>query len=458
MVFYFVQRGETLYTIAKRYQTTVHAIVAANRLEDPNAICPGQALIIPKPGEVPSPAPGGIVHLVRPGETVFHLAAKFATRPQDILLANQIAHPEFILPGQQLVIPEKMEAGEDWPMLGRTPGRSGTSPVVLSGQPQEGWQHTPRKLHGIAPSAPVLRYDRVYAGLGDGYVYSFDRHTGRVKWRFSVGGAAAEKPLDGRPLATPAIFDGLVYLGGPDGAMYAVDAHNGRSIWRVPVADGTLSSPAVMGGLVYAGASDGHVYALEAKTGAVVWKAPAEGPIREPVALGDDHVYAVSQGGLLHAFEVQSGELCWRQELIDLLPPVFAELVVLVGGRAYDPKDGNLVWEVAESGGIPVARIDQVIYPEGTVDLFSGLMKRRRAACETAPPTSVRFAVAAGHLLIGVSEEQAVVAYDLESGRLAWTVSTGDVVAQPPAIGPGQLVLTLRNGAIRSLSLMEQPE
>ena len=49
MVFYFVQRGETLFAIAKRYQTTVHAIVAANRLEDPNAICPGQALIILRP-------------------------------------------------------------------------------------------------------------------------------------------------------------------------------------------------------------------------------------------------------------------------------------------------------------------------------------------------------------------------------------------------------------------------
>lgn len=52
MVFYFVQRGETLVAIARRYKTTVHAIVAANRLEDPNAICPGQALIIPRPGEV----------------------------------------------------------------------------------------------------------------------------------------------------------------------------------------------------------------------------------------------------------------------------------------------------------------------------------------------------------------------------------------------------------------------
>lgn len=95
MVFYFVQRGETLYHIAQRYQTTVHAIVAANRLEDPNAICPGQALMIPKPGEVPSPPPGGIVHLVRPGETIFHLARKFGSTVPEIMRANQVAHPDF---------------------------------------------------------------------------------------------------------------------------------------------------------------------------------------------------------------------------------------------------------------------------------------------------------------------------------------------------------------------------
>lgn len=457
MVFYFVQRGETLYTIAKRYQTTVHAIVAANRLEDPNAICPGQALIIPKPGEVPSPPPGGIVHLVRPGETVFHLEEKFGTAVHEILRANQIAHPEFILPGQQLVIPEQMEVGDDWPMLGRTPGRAGTSPVVLAGQPVDGWTYTPRKLHQVPPSAPVIRYDRVYVGLGDGYVYSIDRNTGRMKWRFSVGGAGALEALAGRPLATPAVFDGLVYMAGADGSVYAVDAYSGGRVWRVATSGCLTSSPAVAGGLVYVGSGDGHVYALEAKTGALAWKQPLGSPVWDPVALGDDYAYAISDTGLLHAFDMYSGEVCWKQAAGTSLPPVFAELVVLVGGRAYDPRGGHLVWEVEAGVGPPVARVDELIYPDGTVDLFSGRIRKgeTEGSAEAVVPkqVSVRHAVAAGPLVLGAGDEDTLVAYYVSSGEPAWSVSVGGPVVQPPAVTSGQVLVTLGTGAMKSFRL-----
>lgn len=457
MVFYFVQRGETLYAIAQRYQTTVHAIVAANRLEDPNAICPGQALIIPKPGEVPSPPPGGIVHLVRPGETVFHLAAKFGTTAHEILRANQVAHPEFILPGQQLVIPEPMEVGDDWPMLGRTPGRSGTSPVVLAGEPVMGWTYTPRKLQRVVPSAPVIRYDRVYAGLGDGYVYSIDRHSGRMKWRFSVGGPAAAEALGGRPLATPAVFDGLVYLGGTDGVIYALDAYTGGLIWRVAAAGPVLSSPAVAGGLVYVGSGDGYVYGLEAKTGALVWKQPVGTPIRQAVALGDDHLYAISENGLLHAFDHQTGEVCWKQEVGTARPPVFAELVVIVGGRAYDPRNGHLVWEVATEEATPVARVDQVIYPGYTVDLFSGAKcgdpGEAPTECATEPVAPLSHVVATGPLLLGVTADGMLVARQVGSPADVWSVALGGPVHQPPAVANGQVVVTSARGIVKSLKL-----
>ncbi|HYG59036.1 MAG TPA: PQQ-binding-like beta-propeller repeat protein, partial [Symbiobacteriaceae bacterium] len=373
MVFYFVQRGETLYAIAKRYQTTVHAIVVANRLEDPNAICPGQALVIPRPGEVPSPPPGGIVHLVRAGETVFQLAAKFGTTPNEILQANQIAHPEFILPGQQLVIPERMEAGDDWPMFGRTPGRSGSSPVELQGAPADGWRFTPATNLGVRPSAPVVRYDRVYVGLGDGQFYSLCRHTGRTKWQVPSGLTAPQTP-GGHPLATPAVFDGLVYLCGPEGTAFAVDAYTGQHIWKTATGGPLTASPTVSGGVVYLGAWDEHLYALEAKTGALVWKRHIGTPVIDPVAVGDDHVYAVGADGVLLALDAQTGDLVWQAPGAGSGAPVFAEVVVILAGRAYDPRNGQVVWEVEAGPARPVVRLDQIIYPGGSVDLFTGAL------------------------------------------------------------------------------------
>lgn len=462
MVFYFVQRGETLYSIAKRYQTTVHAIVAANCLEDPNAICPGQALIIPRPGEVPSPPPGGIVHLVRPGETVFHLATKFGTSPQDILRSNQVAHPEFILPGQQLVIPEPSEVGEDWPMLGRTAGRAGITPVSLTGIPLPGWAYTPRKNLGASPSAPVLRYDRVFVGLGDGYYYSLDRKSGRVKWRIPTGGARAIAHIGEHPLATPAIFEGLAYLCGPDGTIYAVDAYTGHQIWKVSVGGPIVSSPAAAGGVVYLGCCDEHLYALEAKTGAIVWKRHVGAPLFHSLAAGDDHVFAVTPTGQLWAVDAQTGETCWTVAAEADQPPVFAEVVVVVGGRAYDPRNGQAVWEIDCNGTRPVVRVDQLLYPGGAVDLFTGSLRWARQETSTAvtgrvhvpaPEIPMNNHVATATLVLGVGADQRLYAWDVTSGTTAWTVDLPAPSGQPPAVGAGQIFLALEDGSLCTFRL-----
>jgi lipoprotein NlpD len=53
-----VERGDTLSGIARRYGTTVDAIVAANALENPNALSIGQVLLVlPGAGGVAEPAP-----------------------------------------------------------------------------------------------------------------------------------------------------------------------------------------------------------------------------------------------------------------------------------------------------------------------------------------------------------------------------------------------------------------
>ena len=46
-IIYVVQPGDTLYDLARRFGTTVDAIVAANDIQDPNLIYVGQMLRIP---------------------------------------------------------------------------------------------------------------------------------------------------------------------------------------------------------------------------------------------------------------------------------------------------------------------------------------------------------------------------------------------------------------------------
>ena len=55
---YVVQRGDNLYAIALRYGTTSSALVAHNGLANPNAITPGQTLVVFGDGPLPAPRSG----------------------------------------------------------------------------------------------------------------------------------------------------------------------------------------------------------------------------------------------------------------------------------------------------------------------------------------------------------------------------------------------------------------
>jgi LysM repeat protein len=107
---YVVQPGDTLYSIALRYGVSVQAIMAANNLPNSNCIYAGQQLVIPCPGvPVPTPTPGGpwpqpTIYVVKPGDTLYSLARRFGTTVQRIAQDNHIMNPNCIYVGQRLVI------------------------------------------------------------------------------------------------------------------------------------------------------------------------------------------------------------------------------------------------------------------------------------------------------------------------------------------------------------------
>jgi LysM repeat protein len=104
-VVHVVQRGETLYSIARRYGVSVEAICVANAIADPSRIYVGQQLVIPVSGGAPAPAPGGGTHVVRQGENLYRIALRYGTTVTALAQANAIADPSQIRVGQTLIIP-----------------------------------------------------------------------------------------------------------------------------------------------------------------------------------------------------------------------------------------------------------------------------------------------------------------------------------------------------------------
>jgi LysM repeat protein len=101
--YYTVRRGDTMYSIARRYGTTVQAIAQANGIVNPSRIYVGQVLCIPS-APVPPP-PSGVYYTVQRGDNLFRIARRFGTTVWAIAVANNISNPSLIYRGQVLFIP-----------------------------------------------------------------------------------------------------------------------------------------------------------------------------------------------------------------------------------------------------------------------------------------------------------------------------------------------------------------
>lgn len=119
---YTVAPGDTLSSIARRFEVNTVAIIEANGLLDPNSLIVGQEILIPGyqapagegSGQAASgpttsagtPAAGGeVIHVVRQGEGLLQIAQQYGVDPAAIAQANNISDRNLLQVGQRLVIP-----------------------------------------------------------------------------------------------------------------------------------------------------------------------------------------------------------------------------------------------------------------------------------------------------------------------------------------------------------------
>lgn len=94
---YIIKKGDTLYSIGRKFNSDAGLIAALNDIKNPHLIKPDQTIQVPRMLE--------LTHMVTPGETILSIAGVYGILPQQIIFANDIWFPNKLAQGTILDIP-----------------------------------------------------------------------------------------------------------------------------------------------------------------------------------------------------------------------------------------------------------------------------------------------------------------------------------------------------------------
>jgi LysM repeat protein len=197
---YVVQPGDTLFSIAARFNVSVSELATINGIYDVNRVFVGQVLVLPAPlpggyppyqPPPPNPypntpsnpgytpvittyPPGTVItttvtmtqYVVKKGDNLSSIAVRFKTTPQAIMNANGITNPNLVYVGQLLNIPRATTVvTKPKPTKRTTPGKTGRVYIV---QPGDNMfliaAKFNRDVYDIAEANGILNLNYIYAG------------------------------------------------------------------------------------------------------------------------------------------------------------------------------------------------------------------------------------------------------------------------------------------------------
>jgi polyvinyl alcohol dehydrogenase (cytochrome) len=220
-----------------------------------------------------------------------------------------------------------------------------------------------------------------------------------------------------------------------------------------PDATSAWAQPTVAGGRLYVGSQNGTVYALDAASGCVAWTFAAHGGVRASVSIGrrgsgrlvSYAAYFSDQKGFVYALDAASGRQLWTRKVDDHPLVRLTGSPALYDDRLYVPTSSY------EEGGKPPgyacctfrgsivaldAKTGEVIWKSYTIAEEPRLLRQYADGTELRGPaggaiwSAPTIDVKRGALYVGVGNTysgaaqpttDAVLAFDLKSGKIRWT-------------------------------------
>lgn len=224
----------------------------------------------------------------------------------------------------------------------------------------------------------------------------------KLKWAFGF-------PNVTTAFGAPTVFAGRVYVGANDGAIYALDARTGCTVWTFTAAAAVRVAPVLdnSGKSVYIGDLKANVYALDAQTGHQLWKTHA-----------DDHPMAVVTGSPKLAAGRLYVPISGRDESMAATNPAYECCTFRGSVVALDAATGKRLWQTFTIADPPKptgqnAKGAKTWGPSGAVPWSSPTLDLQRKAVYIG--TGVNYSQPT------TGSSDAIVAFDMDSGRVLWT-------------------------------------
>lgn len=321
-------------------------------------------------------------------------------------------------------------------------------------------RHTPEDVLGSITTGSMASYAQ---GLSDLEKRVIAVYVGGRPLGASATGDASQmiNRCDARPVFAP--FQGSEWNGwGADGdnsrfqnnpGFTARDVPNLALKWAFgfPNGNSAYGQPAVVGGRVFVGADTGFVYSLDAASGCVYWSFRADAGVRTAPSVGPagEHRYLVYFGDIranVYALDAETGQQVWKDRL-DTHPlarvtgapkliegrlyvplssleesgagnPAYPCCTFRGGVAAYDAVTGKRLWKAYTIADAPRPRKTtkngtQLWAPAGAGVWSSPAVDLKRRA--------VYVATGNGYTEPAVDGSDAVIAFDIGTGRRLWT-------------------------------------
>jgi len=138
-----VEKGDTVYSIAQKYDVALRDLLDANTLSAPYTIGPGQKLKLPN----------ARYHTVAAGETLYSVSRAYSVDLNSLVRENRLAEPYGLYAGQKLRLPAAMAASGDQMAAAPVAAPPAVPAVTVPASPVVTAPATTQQMYGSSAAA-----------------------------------------------------------------------------------------------------------------------------------------------------------------------------------------------------------------------------------------------------------------------------------------------------------------